>query len=369
MRAPTRVRTNAILTILALASAASIAGCIGGAEAKSGLFVKDALTDDVSAVDVTFTKAQAKPVGSPWRTVFEGKETIDLLSLSAADAKARLAAFDLPPGPYEGMRLAVSEVEVTRLDGTVQLLNVFGNVVHIAEEFNVSADGIQILVDFDLEEGVDLGAGTYTPVVGRVQTSGEDADDDGQSDFDDVNDDNDDKDDDQDDDEDGDGEDDKPVQFHGADVEEVCSAERQEHFSESQDERNETLAEAAEDRDETLNDPNATQELRDEAWSEYNATVAEAEAEHEEELAELQDDEMECVREEGKAVDGDDDEADGGADDRGDPDADDRDDANVTDVDDGEADSPDDATVDETNNQTLGARDEAEDGPEGPTGP
>lgn len=238
--------------VVAALSLVALSGCVGSAEANSSLYVKDALTDDVSEVHVTFTKAQAKPVGGAWVTVFEGKETIELLSLSSADAKAELASFALAEGAYEGLRIAVSEVEVTQLDGSKDLLNVFGNIVSISESFTVDADGIDILVDFDLDEGVDLTSGTYTPVVKDVQTSDDDADGDGIDDVEDTDDDGDGESDDRDDDRDGDGEDDAPRQHHGDSEEETCEAELQEELDEAEDDQD--IQDAQEDYEECLQD-------------------------------------------------------------------------------------------------------------------
>ncbi len=283
-----------IAVSLALATMA-LAGCIG--DTSSTLYVKDALTDDVAEVHVTFTKAQVKAEGGDWSTVFDGKETIELLSLSAADAKESLASFDLAPGNYDGLRIAVSEVMVVDHDGQETLLNVFGNIVSIAEDFTVGTDGIDILVDFDLDAGVDMEAGTYTPVVKDVQTSDDDSDLDGIDDVDDTDDDGDGIQDNEDDDSDGDGEDDDPRQHYGASEQELCDAERDEELTEAEEERDEELAEAEEERDEayaeaeeerqeTLTSTNNSAEDKLEAQSEYENATAEADAEYEEDVAE-----------------------------------------------------------------------------------
>ncbi|MHB8634599.1 MAG: DUF4382 domain-containing protein [Thermoplasmatota archaeon] len=169
--ASTRPTPNRMtIAALALMAGAALAGCFyqPGAAAMGTLFVKDAPLDGAKAVDVTFTLAQVQSDNGTWRTVFDGKQTIDLLAFSNATAKAALANFTLPPGHYEAMRIAVSEVHVVLPNGTDELLNVFGNVVTVAHNFTVSTAGIQILVDFDLLKGVNLAAGTFTPVVKSV---------------------------------------------------------------------------------------------------------------------------------------------------------------------------------------------------------
>lgn len=280
--------------LTALMATMAFAGCISDPGGSSSLYVKDALTDDVDAVHVTFTKAQVMPEGGGWDTVYEGRQTIELLSLSAADAKEQLDSFDLAPGNYDGLRIAVSEVEITHKDGTTELLNVFGNVVAISDEFTVGAEGIDILVDFDLEAGVDLEAGTYTPVVKNVQTSADDADGDGLSDFEDTDDDDDGRDDAEDDDIDGDGDDDRPDQEYVT-LEEMCGAERDDEIAEAHEEHAEELEDAQEDYDEVMNDPESSEEERAEAQAEYDEEVAEADEELQEELAEIEEEHQECL--------------------------------------------------------------------------
>ncbi len=313
-----------LLLSLAL-TAAAFAGCMDASN--STLYVKDALTDDVAEVHVTFTKAQVKPLDGTWTTVFDGKTTIELLSLSAADAKSALAGFDLAPGEYEGLRIAVSEVTIVDHDGNEQLLNVFGNIVSVSEGFTVGADGIDILVDFDLEAGVDLAAGTYTPVVKDVQTSDDDSDGDGQNDVDDTDDDNDGRDDAEDDDDDGDGEDDRPRQHYADNIADLCAAERDEELAEAEEELNESLAEAIEERDEDYAEAeslNGTErdEAIAEADAEYEEETAEAYAEFDEELADIADEHADCLEdiddEEDDDEDSDDDESDEDSDDESD---------------------------------------------------
>ncbi len=290
--APTQRPLLALLT--ACLATAALSGCVGGAQASS-LYVKDALTDDVAEVHVTFTKAQVKAESGAWTTVFDGKQTIELLSLSAADAREKLASFDLEPGAYQALRVVVSEVRVVDHGGEVSMLNVFGNIVTIADDFVVGADGIDILVDFDLEAGVNLEAGTYTPVVKDIQTSDDDADLDGLDDVADTDDDNDDLEDDRDDDVDGDGEDDQPSQHHAASMGELCAAERDEELAEAREELDEELAEAQEDLDEVMSDANATDAERAVAHREYDEEIAEARADFDEETREADEEYAECL--------------------------------------------------------------------------
>lgn len=214
MRPDQTHRTLPALTIalgLLLASAA-LTGCIADtARAGTGtLYVKDAPTDELSAVHVTFTKAQVRANGSAvWTTVFEGERTIELLSLRASTAKEGLADLSLPEGEYDELRIAVGHVRIVDKNGAERSLNVTGNVVTIGEDFRIDAEeALDMVVDFDLDSGIDLENATYTPRVKDVQRSSDDADGDGIHDVDDADDDNDGVEDADDDDRDGDGKDD-----------------------------------------------------------------------------------------------------------------------------------------------------------------
>ncbi len=320
-----------VVSVLALAT---LAGCMGTGD-DSSIYVKDAATDGLREVHVTFTKAQVQSASGSWDTVFDGKETIDLLALSDAGARERLASFDIPEGDYLGLRIFVSEVRVVSLDGTESHLSVFGNIVQIAESFTVGPDGIDILIDFDLDEGLDLEAGTYTPVVRDVQTSDDDSDQDGEDDVEDRDDDQDGREDDEDDDSDGDNEDDGPEQSHFEDLDTLCAAESEKERAEAAEERDEDLAEARAERDAVLADPDSTPEERSAANASFEQESAEIEADYQEELSDADDDGRECLEEDGESQD--DEEEDRG---EGEDDQDGREDDEDDDSD-GEDDEPD----------------------------
>lgn len=255
MRAP-YPPTAALLVGLVLAAAS--VGCLGGADAKGGLYVKDLASDELREVHVTFTKAQVMPNGSAgWVTVFDGARTIELLSLNASTAREKLADLSLAPGHYERLRIAVGDVRIVYPNGSEALLNVMGNVVTIAEDFTVAADGsLDLVVDFDLDEGVDLAAGTYTPVVEDVQKSSDDSDDDGVNDVEDADDDDDGAEDERDHDDDGDGaDDDEETEQDHEDEEDLADFEddSDDEGSDARDaeDRNESEARDAEDHNES----------------------------------------------------------------------------------------------------------------------
>lgn len=326
-----------LFTTLALAAVA-LSGCVGEAAPNGTLYVKDDLTDEVAEVHVTFTEAEVQDAEGAWMSVFDGTKTIELLSLNASDAKAELASFDIAPGEYQGLRVAISEVRVVDHEGNESLLNVFGNLVEVSEDFTVAADGsIDILVDFDLERGVDLEAGTYTPVVADVQTSDDDHDGDGIDDVEDTDDDGDGREDADDDDRDGDGRDDDPSQRlgnyhgicnawdhaseqgkqngrafqkleaaaerHGMSVEDFCerAEERKDDRDDDCDDLREARREAREDRDEAWRDANETRDERladgdneTEVRAAYEAEVAEIQRDYREELRDIDEDARGC---------------------------------------------------------------------------
>lgn len=182
-------KTTGFLTMTAFIVVA-LSGCVAEDAQASSLYVKDALTDDAAEVHVTFTAVEVLPAqATEWITVHQGEQSIDLLALSAPEAKAKLAELDLAPGSYDGLRIAASEAELVYENGTTVDLVVAGNVIELASAFEVgSAGGLQILVDFDLDRSVDAEAGIYAPAVKEMRTSAEDIDGDGESDFEDTDD-------------------------------------------------------------------------------------------------------------------------------------------------------------------------------------
>jgi hypothetical protein len=163
------------VSALVLLLGAALAGClVQDSEAASGeLYVKDNLTDEASEVYITFSKAEVLPAqAQAWETVFEGEETFEMLSLSGPNDKAKLSAFELQPGHYLHLRITITNVTVVYHDGNESYYPAFGNVVTIGHDLRVEPRGnFEVLVDFDLESGVDLAAKEYIPVIGYAQTT------------------------------------------------------------------------------------------------------------------------------------------------------------------------------------------------------
>lgn len=215
--------TTRLPTVLAavLLLGTGLAGCLSGdASASSGeIYVKDALTDEAAEVHVTFTKAEVLPdQASEWVPVYEGEQTIELLSLSGSDDRAKLSGFEIDPGEYTRLRLTIQNVTVEHKNGTTQDLAVFGNVVTVGQDLTYEpGEELSVTLDFDLDRAVNLTSGEYVPVVGDVQRSDVDSDQDGQPDFVDTDDDGDGIEDAEDEDRDGDGQPDLPEQSQAMD--------------------------------------------------------------------------------------------------------------------------------------------------------
>jgi hypothetical protein len=219
-------RTTSLIAAVLLVGA-PLTGCLAGdAEAASGsIYVKDAVTDDAAAVNVTFTDAEVLPANeNAWVSVYEGEQTVDLLSLSGSTDKAELTGLEIEPGEYDRLRLTLANATVTYENGTEEHPPVFGNVVEVGEDLSYEAGGeLDVVVDFDLERGLRAAdeangsASEYVPVVGDVQRSDVDTDEDGVPDIEDPDDDGDGVPDAEDGDRDGDGQPDAPPQRQSVD--------------------------------------------------------------------------------------------------------------------------------------------------------
>lgn len=212
---PSNLRFAIAVASAAAMVAVALSGCIGGAQATSGyLYVKDAPTDELSAVHVTFTQAEVYSLDTNWTMIFDGERTVELMSLNASDARELLGEFEIAAGSYEQLRITISDVNVTDNNGTSFDLVVLGNMVTAAQHFQVMGESFSILVDFGLDQGIDLENRTYTPFVAAIQTSDQDTDGDGTNDVEDTDDDGDGIEDALDDDRDGDNVTDAPPQEH-----------------------------------------------------------------------------------------------------------------------------------------------------------
>lgn len=256
--------------------AVPLTGCVTqDAQASTGsVYVKDAVADDAAEVHVTFTKVEVLPAqANEWAPVYEGEKTIELLSLSDSDAKAELANFEIEPGEYDRLRLTIDNATVTYENGTEEELVVYGNVVTVGQNLSYEAGGeLDVLLDFDLDRGVNASSGEYVPVIADAQRSDVDTDDDGVPDINDTDDDGDGVEDAEDDDRDGDGQPDAPAQAQSVDkrgLQGLCTA-----YEASEDGRQQAAngtdngTEANASANETADEPHAFQWLEEQADAE-----------------------------------------------------------------------------------------------------
>lgn len=173
--------------IAAALTAVALSGCIVDVEPFASIYVKDDITDDYAEVHVTYTSVAALPEGaSAWVVVYEGERTIELLALNASTAREKLADLQIAPGPYEGLRIAVSAVEAVDHNGTSHALTVVGDYLQIAEEFEIREDRfLSLLVDYDLDRSVDATNLTFAAEALSFKRSDRDSNGNGISDFDD----------------------------------------------------------------------------------------------------------------------------------------------------------------------------------------
>ncbi|MES2155337.1 MAG: DUF4382 domain-containing protein [bacterium] len=196
-------RTIGIALVATLAVTA-LAGCMSasGSTGTASVFVKDAPTDDVTHVYVTFSKVQLHQTDndsereeqereekerddesaranvsaapghgriaisievqqdndtdneSAWITVMDKPTTVDLLAFNGS-ASAFLGDADVPVGAYNQIRLTVDSASLTLKDGSTANVTVPGHNLRIKGHFTVD-DGkeTKLTIDFDLDRSL-----------------------------------------------------------------------------------------------------------------------------------------------------------------------------------------------------------------------
>lgn len=115
-----------ILIVLGIISVVFAAGCAsqtsGSATGKAVFAAKDAAADmgSVSSVQMTVQDVQVHSAARGWTTVSSSSNTYDLMQLKAQGNAALLADANIPAGTYDQMRLDVSSIVVTDVNGTHQ---------------------------------------------------------------------------------------------------------------------------------------------------------------------------------------------------------------------------------------------------------
>jgi hypothetical protein len=117
-----------LVFLLGFAALSIACGGSGGGSSSDGsttgsvaVVVTDAPTDEFVQVLVTFTRIDLLPGddsdGSDRETIFEGRETIDLLSLENVSEPFAIAD-DVKAGTYSKLRMEVEEIELVRMIGS-----------------------------------------------------------------------------------------------------------------------------------------------------------------------------------------------------------------------------------------------------------
>ncbi len=144
------------------------------------------LAEQVQEANVTITKVEVRKAeeseGSPFITVFEGEEDINLMELTNGLTQ-QLASLELPVGTYDLVRIYIDQAEVvledeTSFDLTVPSGSATGLKVFINPPVQI-AGGISadLLLDFDVSrsfvaKGVDAMNGfNFKPVIKAVNMS------------------------------------------------------------------------------------------------------------------------------------------------------------------------------------------------------
>ena len=140
------------------------------------LVLTDAPTDEFVRVLVTVTRIELLPgdddgSGLERQTIFEGRETFDLLKLENVSEPFAIAD-DIPVGSYSKLRLEVEEIELVRMDGEGGYESVFprlpgGNRIDLNSRggFRVSPGAtLAIRLDVDARNSIHInetGSGGY----------------------------------------------------------------------------------------------------------------------------------------------------------------------------------------------------------------
>ncbi len=127
--------------------------------------VADAPMPGVSGVYITFSAVGIHSNTSGWVNYSVSTHTVDILNLTATNASL-LANISLHPATYTMIRLYITKVTVDMLGIEVNFtLN--APFAFINHPFKVSAHSTQnIMIDFNLNQDMNLNAKIFTPNVG-----------------------------------------------------------------------------------------------------------------------------------------------------------------------------------------------------------
>ena len=141
------------------------------------LGLKDAAANlsDVSSIAVTINNAQIRNSEDQWITVSTTPKTFDLLKLNATSTESLIAEGNLSPGEYDQIRLNISQVIVTDVNGSHEAKLPSG-MLKIKADITITANSTSI-ASFDVLASESLhitkkGVYILTPVI-NVETRDE----------------------------------------------------------------------------------------------------------------------------------------------------------------------------------------------------
>ena len=153
-----KLNSFAVLFLLAVVV---IAGCTappsgngggnGAGETATGTLVlsitdQPSYAENYTAINVTISGIEVHKDGN-WLSFFEGEKTVNLLELSGV--KEVIGQDELEAGKYTQIRLAVSEAELVKADGSSEDVKVPSEEIKLVKSFDI-ADGelLELVLDF-----------------------------------------------------------------------------------------------------------------------------------------------------------------------------------------------------------------------------
>ena len=144
---------------------------------KVSVYVKDApVTSTWSHVNVTFSTVQIHAANasgvSGWLNLSVSVHEIDLASL--VNVSELLASGKVQPGKYTMIRLVVTNVTGTMVNGTKVYFTVPSGELKTTHPFNVTAGSTtKLTVDIDLSKSIvhENGVWKFKPVLGAIEQS------------------------------------------------------------------------------------------------------------------------------------------------------------------------------------------------------
>ena len=133
--------------------------------------VADAPMSGVDGVYITFSAVSIHSNASGWVNYSVSTHTVNILNLTSANA-ALLTNISLHPATYTMLRLYIKNITVVMLGVDVNF-SLNAPFAFINHPFKVSAHSTQnVLIDFSLNQDLNLNAKIFTPNVGfTVQSS------------------------------------------------------------------------------------------------------------------------------------------------------------------------------------------------------